>query len=468
MTQQIFVDREKELEFLEKSYTSKKPEFIILYGRRRVGKTELILKFLKKKNGIYFLSSTEGDRENISMFKAKIAEFIDDESFLNVEFKDWFSLFNSLFKNTRFLELMKKEKIVIVIDEFPFLIHSNPAIPSIFQRIWELVLKNKNIMLILCGSSVGVMEEKVVGYKSPLYGRRTGQWEVRPLSFIYIKKFFPTYSIEELAKTWFIVGGVPEYLLKFEPRLSLWQNVKENILEKGSYLYREAEVLLNQEFREPKNYKLIFKAISLGRLTLGEICNFTGLDKSMVSKYLDVLSSMHIIRGELPITASPKSKKRLYFLIDPYFNFWFRYVYPNKIDLEARRTKEVLAMIKKDFPNYCGFMFERLVRQLILERVVLTDFNPTKIGKWWYKEKEIDVIALNDQTKEVLFGECKWKEKVDVRRVLHDLKEKAKFVDWNIEKRKEYYAIFAKSFRRKIKEKNLLLFDLKDLGRIFR
>ena len=468
MTQQIFVDREKELEFLEKSYTSKKPEFIILYGRRRVGKTELILKFLKKKNGIYFLSSTEGDRENISMFKAKIAEFIDDESFLNVEFKDWFSLFNSLFKNTRFLELMKKEKIVIVIDEFPFLIHSNPAIPSIFQRIWELVLKNKNIMLILCGSSVGVMEEKVVGYKSPLYGRRTGQWEVRPLSFIYIKKFFPTYSIEQLAKTWFIVGGVPEYLLKFEPRLSLWQNVKENILEKGSYLYREAEVLLNQEFREPKNYKLIFKAISLGRLTLGEICNFTRLDKSMVSKYLDVLSSMHIIRGELPITASPKSKKRLYFLIDPYFNFWFRYVYPNKIDLEARRTKEVLAMIKKDFPNYCGFMFERLVRQLILERVVLTDFNPTKIGKWWYKEKEIDVIALNDQTKEVLFGECKWKEKVDVRRVLYDLKEKAKFVDWNIEKRKEYYAIFAKSFRRKIKEKNLLLFDLKDLGRIFR
>lgn len=463
MSQQKFVDREEEIEFLEEMYRSKKAEFIVIYGRRRVGKTELILNFLTSKKGIYFLASTEGDRENIRDFSSRVAKFINDESFSKLEFTDWYSIFETLFKHTSFDEILKQGKVILIIDEFPFLIYSNKAIPSIFQKIWELIIKKKNVMLILSGSAVSVMESQVLGYKSPLYGRRTAQWQLQPLDFFCMKEFLPNYKMEELAQVWFVVGGIPEYILKFNPKLSFWENVLENVIKKGAYLYREAEVLLNEEFREPKNYKLIFKAIALGNHTLGEICNYTGLDKSMVSKYLDTLSKLHIIKEEIPVTASAKFKKRLYFLVDPYFNFWFRYVYYNKIELEANMQKEVLELIKKDFPEYCGGMFEILVEELIMKKHFFRDVSFSKIGRWWYKDKEIDIVALNEGAGEIFFAECKWQEKVKAEKILAELKEKARFVDWHKDERKEYYAIFAKSFKEKIKQPDLSLFDLKDL-----
>ncbi|MEM2865090.1 MAG: ATP-binding protein [Candidatus Bathyarchaeia archaeon] len=459
MSQRFFVNREEELEFLEAAYNSRRPEFIIIYGRRRVGKTELILRFLQYKPGLYFLASTEGDRENIANFKAKCSELIKDPSFAEIEFADWFSLFQALSRNVNFLDLLR-EKLVICIDEFPYLIAGNPAIPSIFQKIYDLILKKLNIMLILCGSSVSVMETEVLSRRSPLYGRRTGQWQLNPLSFVNIKDFL-NYDIEDQIKTWFVLGGIPEYLLKFDPALPFWDNVKTNILTKGRYLYDEAEILLRMEFREPRNYKLIFKALVLGKNTLGEICNLTGLDKSMVSKYLDVLKNLRLVREEIPITASPKFKGRLYSLIDPYFNFWFRYVYTNRIDLEAHRQSEVLQRIKADFPNYGGYMFERLIEELLREGRLLRGFSWSRIGKWWHKDEEIDIVALNEQTKNILFAECKWSDEVDAGSILAGLREKAMLVRWR--SKTQIYAVFAKSFKEKFKEPGALLFDLKDI-----
>jgi len=461
-----FIDRTEELGFLEERYRSKKAEFIIIYGRRRVGKTELILNFLRDKKGIYFLASTEGDRENIRDFSLRAGRFIDDEGFGRLEFADWHSLFETLFKHTAFNEILKRRKVIFVVDEFPFLIYSNKAIPSIFQKIWELIMKKNNIMLLLSGSAVSVMESEVLDYRSPLYGRRTGQWQLQPLDFSYMKKFLPNYKIRELAQVWFVVGGIPEYILKFNPALPFWKNIQENVIKKGAYLYREAEVLLNEEFREPKNYKLIFKAIALGHSTLGEICNYTGLDKSMVSKYLDVLEKLHIVRERIPVTAPAKFKKRLYSLVDPYFNFWFRYVYPNRIELEANRHEEVLELIRRDFHVYCGHMFETLIEALVRNKRVLKEFSFSKIGGWWHRDKEIDLVALNGEKKEALFGECKWQERVDAERVLAELRDKARSVDWHRDKREERYAVFAKSFKEKIEQPDLLLFDMSDLERV--
>jgi len=463
MYQQNFVNRKEELEFLEERYKSGSPEFVVLYGRRRVGKTELLLKFLENKKGVYFLASTEGDRQNISDFSKVAGRFIGDENLGRLEFGGWQSFFETLFGHKTLDAMLKKEKVVIIMDEFPFLIQSNRNIPSIFQKIWELILRKENVMFILSGSAIAVMESGVLGQQSPLYGRRTGQWQLQPLNFSHTAEFLP-YSLEELAMVWYVVGGIPAYLPKFNPKLPFWENILNTVLKKGEYLYTEAESLLNDEFREPKNYKLIFKAIALGSNTLGEICNHTGLDKSMVSKYLEVLKKLHIIREEVPVTASRKFKKRLYFISDPYFNFWFRYVYPNRIDLEAGRSEEVLAIVKKDFSEYSGPMFEVLVDELIRTKRVLNGFSFSKIGRWWHKDKEIDLVAFNDQTKEIVFCECKWQSKVDAKKVLYELREKSRFVEWNNEKRKENYAIFAKSFKEKTTEPNLMLFDLKDLG----
>jgi AAA+ ATPase superfamily predicted ATPase len=377
-------------------------------------------------------------------------------------------LFEALFKHAFFNEILKKEKVIIVIDEFPFLIHDK-AIPSVFQKIWDLIMRERNIMLVLCGSAISTMESEVLDYKTPLYGRRTGQWQLQPLDFVCLRKFLP-YKAEDLMKVWFVIGGIPEYILKFNPELGFWENILHNILNKGAYLYREAEILLNEEFREPRNYKLIFKAIALGHNTLGEICNYTGLDKSMVSKYLEVLNKLHIVKEEIPITASLKFKKRIYRLVDPYFNFWFRYVYPNKIELEASRSKEVLEVIKKDFSNYAGRLFEDLVEELIRKKHVLRQFSFSRIGKWWYRDKEIYLVAFDEKRKEILFTECKWQDNVNAAKVLTELKEKAKFVEWpsNKEGRKEYYIIFAKSFRKKIKEQNLILVDICDIEKILK
>ena len=245
MVQQKFVDREKEINLLEKEYREKRPSFFILYGRRRVGKTELLIKFIKNKPGIYFLSTTEGDFHNIKAFQEKLSETMG--SYIkHINIKDWYALFKILTENLKFKTITKTKKFVIVIDEFSYLIHSNPNIPSIFQKIWDEILSKENVMLILCGSSIGIMENEVLGYRSPLYGRRTSQLELQPLEFKYLKEFFPTYSAEDLIKVWFVVGGIPEYLLKLNPKLSFWDNIKENVLYKGSYLYKECEFLFAQ------------------------------------------------------------------------------------------------------------------------------------------------------------------------------------------------------------------------------
>ncbi len=474
MTQQIFVDRKNELSLLKNEFEKKAPSFFVLYGRRRVGKTELLLKFLEGKTGIYFLSTTEGDKSNINAFQEKASE-IFGEYIKNIEINDWYNLFKVLIENAKFKEITKQEKFVIIFDEFSYLILGNKNIPSIFQKIWDEILSKENVMLILCGSVLSIMENKVLGYKSPLYGRRTAQLELQPLEFKYLCEFFPNYSIEDLSKVWFILGGIPAYLLKFDKNLPLWENVERNILHKESYLYKEADFLLVQEFREPKNYKIILKAISMGNHTLGEICNFTGLDKSMVSKYLDVLSNLKLIREIIPVTASQKYKRRLYVITDPYFNFWFRFVYPNLIDLEAERYETVLSKIKSEFNQYSGYMFEYLVEELIRKRYFFRNFSFTKIGKEWGKIPktrdvyEIDVVALNEQTKEILFVECKWKDNVNPEEIMINLIEKSKYVKWSIEKRKEHYAIFAKSFSRKINEYKgykVYCIDLKDLEKL--
>lgn len=465
MYQQKFVNRESELNFLESKYKSNSSEFIVIYGRRRVGKTELMLRFMGNKEGVYFLASTEGDRQNIKEFSGIMGKIINDENLGEIEFSRWHPLFETLFKHRTFSDLIKNEKFIIIIDEFPFLIHSNRDIPSVFQKIWELTMKKENVMLVLSGSAVSVMESVVLGYKSPLYGRRTGQWLLQPLDFRCMKEFLP-YSTEDLIKTWFVAGGIPEYILKFDPGLTFWDNVLNNVIKKGSYLSGEVEFLLNAEFREPKNYKLIFKAIALGYNTLGEICNYTGLDKSMVSKYLDVLNRLHILKEDAPVTASSKFKRRLYFIREPYFNFWFRYVYPNRIDLEANRNEEVLNAIKKDFSEYGGHMFEFFVTELIANKQILADFSFSKIGRWWHKDTEIDIVGLNEDTMEILFIECKWKNLSERKaaQVLNELQEKSRVVQWHNDARNEHFGIVAKKVEGKeaIRAEGFIAFDLDD------
>jgi len=469
MNQQSFVDRESELQFLTDRYRSPVPECLILYGRRRVGKTTLLARFLQTVPGFYFLASEEGTARNIQDFSHYAGEFLNDPDFERSRYPDWETVIKALVRHRNFSPPPEK-KVVIIIDEFPYLIARDRATPSLFQRVWDTVLSQEPVMLILSGSSVSTMETEVLGYTSPLYGRRTGQWQLEPLSYPYLRRFLP-YDEEDLIMTWCVIGGIPAYLRLFRPDRTFWENVEEQILRKGAYLYSEAEILMQYEFREAGNYMAILRALAAGYTALAPLCQETGLDKGLVSKYLAVLSRMHLIDDEVPVTAHAGYRRRHYRLTDPYLTFWFRFVYPRRAETEMGQSREVLASIRERIAPYCGQMFEQLSHDLIC-RGILFGSSYSRLGRWWQKEAEIDLVGLNEVSGDVLFCECKWSavNHRQARGILAALREKAGEVRWQNESRNERFALVAKSIEGKedLREDGYLVADLEDIARLSR
>jgi AAA+ ATPase superfamily predicted ATPase len=459
---QLFADREQELQFLESHCKTKIAELIIMYGRRRVGKTELALRFSKNKLHIYFLADCRPEIELMQELKQRVSNYLKDESFAKLNIKDWIELFQE------FTKWNKNQRIIIIIDEFPMLIEANHAIPSIFQKIWDQNLKNTNTMLILLGSSIAMMETQVQDYKSPLYGRRTAQWKLDPLKLFHLKPFFQTYDLETLIHVYGGLGGVPAYLQKFDPKLDFWQNVEQKILTKGEFLYEEAEFLLREELREPRNYASILKAIAQGARTYGEILNNTNMDKSMLSKYISVLEDLGFTKRIYPIGIKPKPRKSLHTIADNYLMFWFRYVFPNKAELETGNTNYILNKIREDYNTYLGHTFEQATPDILIEmkRKNQLPFTFTTIGKWWFKNNEIDLIALDEEKETATFLEVKWSTltKQDCQRILKSLETKTALFRWK--HRQKCFGIVAKKITEKeqLRNKGYFMFDLKDFA----
>jgi len=463
MSRQRFIDRERELEFLERAYSSSRAEFIVIYGRRRIGKTELLLHFARNKPHVYFLATEKPYRDNLKELQRLLSEFLGDRLFGKIDFEEIDELLMA------FAERIGDERAILIIDEFPLLIGHHRPVLSLLQRAWDLKLSETRIMLVLCGSSVSVMENEVLAYKSPLYGRRTGQWRLTEIPFFRLGEFLPEYTVEELVKVWGVIGGIPAYLLQFSPEKSFDENVVEKVLSKGAFLYEEAEFLLREELREPANYFAILQAIASGRSRFGEIVNSTGLDKSLVSKYLSVLQRLEIVKREVPVTARLKeaSKRGLYSIADNYFAFWFRYVLPNKSYLEAGLAEEVWERSKGEFNTYMGSVFERLMGnpEVFLR---LTKFRFTKLGRWWRKGEEIDLLALNEREKKALLIEVKWKElsEGEARGILKDLERKAELV--GLDGWEKHCGLVAKGIKGKgeLMKESWQVWDLKDLERL--
>ncbi|MCA1916499.1 ATP-binding protein [Methanospirillum hungatei] len=467
MSHITFINRTHELAFLEDRYRSKHSELIILSGRRRVGKTELLIRFLKDKQGIYILATTESEKTNIGIFAKEIADFLNDPNFALVLYPSFETLWTSFLSHHQVQNIIGiQKKIPIIIDEFPYLIERNRSVPSQFQRIWDLHMRDSPVMLILSGSSISIMEQEVLGYKSPLYGRRTGQWQVEPLSFLHMKEFLP-WSCVDLAQVWFTTGGIPAYLELFDPTTDFWSNISRLFLTKGANLTMEAELLLQYEFREPANYLTILKAIAERNTSLGEIIQQSGLDRSMVSKYLSVLMKLHIVREELPVTASPGSRKRRYRIADPYLSFWFRFIYPEMTAIEARQTSEVLTRVRKNFSLYSGTLFEYLTEHLIRERVLFPKIHLNQLGRWWHNEMEIDIVGLCEDEDLMICIECKWTDlsKNEAINILKKLEEKSLNIRWRNESRKTICALVGKNISGKdeIRTAGYEVYDLSDI-----
>ena len=391
--------------------------FVVIYGRRRVGKTTLIKEFIKDKRAFYFLATTESEAQSMKRFAGVLSRTTKNPMLSKVRFTDWLDLFQVVAGDH------PDEKKVLVIDEFPYLVKTNPDFPSILQNAWDEVLKDHNVMLVLCGSLISMMKKHALAYDSPLYGRRTAQIRLMPLQFtdVYAAQ---NLSFEQAVEQYAITGGVPKYMEFFQTDEPLVEQIRRVVLSKNGFLYEEPDFLLNEEVQTPINYFSVLKAISDGNHKLSKIGMTMEQDTSAITPYLKTLIDLGFVIKNVPITEKnpERSRKSLYYVSDNFIRFWFRYVYPFKGELELDNQQIVLDEMGKDFKQkFVAFAYESICRNIFAElcRKGQIDFEPSRIGSYWRNDNEgdteIDVAAVDHQHKRLFLGECKYHAKpVDV------------------------------------------------------
>src|SRR3989339_240589 len=419
-----FINREQELKMLNEKWQSNIAQFFIIYGKRRVGKTELIKQFIKDKPALYFLADKRTTADQLRELGQIVGNYFKDEILISNGFSDWLEVF--LYLKTKTIT----EPLILAIDEYPYLVENDKSTSSLFQKGWDEYLKNTKIFLILSGSSIAMMESETLNQSAPLFGRRTGQILVDPLNFSQSQKFFPEKSFSDFLNIYTITGGMPAYLKQFVDGGELSEEIKKKIFTKTAFLYNEVEFTLKEELRETKNYLAILRAIALGKRKLSEIVNEVGLDKATANKYLSVLINLRLVEREVPITEDKpdKSRKGLYKISDNFFVFWFQYILQYN-DNANSGFKQIVAQV-----------YERVAVELLTTwQDVIFAFE--RVGRYWDSNQEIDVVGLSSLEKKIIFGECKWSEKPVGTDIYEELKKKAEKVEWNKDGRTECYVL---------------------------
>ena len=409
----MFIGRKKELETMEKRYKQDNFECVVIYGRRRVGKTTLINEFTKNKKTIFFTGLDTNSSQNLEQFSKSILEIKGVSA--NTVFATWEDALEEVYK------IAEKERIILVMDEYPYLANGYPAISSILSKWIDQKFLGTKLYMILCGSSLSFMEEQVLGYQSPLYGRRTSQMKILPFSFEECKEYYHNFNKTDLAMAYGITGGVPLYMSKLDDGCTIGENIIDNFFDTSSYLFEEPEKLLQQECREPRQYNAIISAIANGASKLSEITTKAGIkDTATTSGYMKKMLSLGLIEREVPYGAKG-TKKAIYKISDSMFRFWYRFVPANFSLIQQGAGELVYTKNKQQIDAYMGFVFEDICRQYLWKEnlagrlpVYFTD-----IGRWWgtnsktRTQEEIDLIA-DDGEGNAIFVECKWRnEKVD-------------------------------------------------------
>ncbi len=410
----MFIGRERELASLNRLYTSDKFEFTVIYGRRRVGKTTLINQFINDKKAIYFMGVESNAKQNLENFSKNIMEFG-----IGIQAETSFVSFQAALEYV--FKLAEKERLILVIDEYPYVARSSKSLASTLQLLIDKYKDCSRLMLILCGSSMSYMEDHVLAYKAPLYGRRTSQMKILPFDFADTCRYFKNFSSEDQAMVYGIVGGTPQYLLQMDDTLSVEDNIKNTFLNPTSSLFEEPENLLKQEVREPALYNAIITAIATGASRMAEISTKVGENTSVCATYLKNLMALGLIQKETPY-GEKASRKSIYTIDDNMFRFWYRFVPENNSIIGRGATNLAYKRIEPHLSDYMGKVFEEICKQY-LWKLLLSGESPVdfkELGRWWGTEPstrsqtEIDIMGEQDKDT-ALFGECKWtNQKVDV------------------------------------------------------
>ena len=439
---ETFIGREQELADLNELYSQDKFQLFVLYGRKRVGKTTLLNEFCKDKDTIFYSAEQSNNKLNLEKFSSRVFNYYDEN---NLEpFSSWTNALSYID------ERQKSEKLVLVIDEFPYLVKKNKALLSELQHLIDHKLTKGNLFMILCGSYMGFMEKEVLGSKSPLFGRRTAQLHMKPFNYQTSSIFLDGFSDTQKLELYGAFGGTPLYLQQINPKENFEENIKRAYLKVTSYLYEESLLLLRQEVQEPSVYSAIIEAIASGHTKANEISTKIGEDSAKCLKYIKTLCELGILHKETPFGEKDSSRKTIYGISDFMFRFWYRYVFANRTLIETGAQQALWAKrIEPDYNSYMGLVFEKVCTDYLSIKNAKGELPIlfTSIGRWWgtnpatHVQEEIDLIA-NDG-KDYIFGECKWRnEKLDLS-VLRELKNKADI--YNKNRKRTYYILFSKS-----------------------
>ena len=424
-----FIGRTDDLQQLDECFRSYKAQLVFVYGRRRVGKTATLTQFSHGKETLFYAAQNATREEQLESFSRLMFEAgAPGKDYLR-QYPNWESALSELAKLPA---LPNGNRRLIVFDEFPYLVKADPSLPSVLQNLWDHTLRNTNIMIVICGSSMSFIEKELLSEKSPLYGRATGILRMRPMPYWDAVKFFPDYSDENKALAYAILGGIPRYLEEFDPSEPLDVNIRQHILRRIAPLYSEVEFLLHEELRETARYNSVIRAIALGDTSLNEIATHTMLTNGAASSYLANLMELGIVEREFSVNAKVreqvKGARGLYQLSDNFFRFWYSFGFPYRSELEHGDVTSVYERyIEPLLHDFAGKPFEGICREWLWEQSVTghLPFHAARIGRWWNRTDEIDVMAVDDRGTQAIVGECKFRNSPIDASILNALRKRS-------------------------------------------
>jgi AAA+ ATPase superfamily predicted ATPase len=428
--QTTFIARKNELEAMDRAWASEKAQLIILYGRRRVGKTRLLTHWIKNHDahGLYWMAEATSALDQLRSFSQALADFEDPGADvpLDLTYPNW------EYPLRRVARMAQERRIALFIDEVTYLLDVTPAIVGTFQKAWDQWLSQSNVFLALCGSQMGLMQKELLSHEAPLYGRSTLQMKLEPLRYGTTGLFFPNYSACERVALYAIWGGIPAYWERLDQSLSVLENLRMLLSPANSWMMDEPRLLLNDFVNDPHNYVGVMRTIAKGTHTFSAIGRQTGLSMGHTSQYLSLLRDTGFVIRRTPVSDnSPNSRRGRYFVTDPYLRFYYRFLAAYHSKLALGQHQQTLDLIRANLPDYIQqYTWPELCREWLL-RASDEDELPVpieEVGEEWRRSFMLDVAGINDEEKYLVLGTCCWSDEPAGLEAIEELAERARSV----------------------------------------
>ena len=397
-----FFNRQAELDSLGRAFESAGSSLYILYGRRRLGKTTLLQRFAQGRSGVYHMADRSGERDALRLLARSMAVALDEPTLESSEFTDWYALFAA------YDRLRPKRKSFLILDEFQYLCEMQPAMSSIIQKHWDEHWSGGNLMLVLCGSVISMMHRETLSRSSPLYGRRTAQWLLQPLRFREVMRFFDGLPPRRAVEMWALTSGVPRYAELCRGKRDFRHAFRELVLAKDGPLYAEPKFLLQDEVTVENVYWSLLHAIGSGANRVSEMAGRLGIPANQLTRYLTALQDLGLLRREVPVTERnpAKSKRGVYQVADSFLRLWFSCVAPFESLIEFGRSERAEELMEPRLKTHMGWAFERVCREYVEDRA--EEFDVVRVGRYWDRKVEVDIVGVDADGEVLLAGECKW------------------------------------------------------------